>query len=82
MTEVVQLFACKRNSHRRHGATSQIIDMVWLHRSPFPAGGGGSFLGVFLLDHGENLPAFAAAGGWGGGGRQHPVISCKGVSCT
>jgi hypothetical protein len=32
--ELVQHSAYRRSSHRRKGATSPIIDMVWLFRSP------------------------------------------------
>jgi len=32
--ELVQHSAYRRSSHRRNGATSPIIDMVWLFRSP------------------------------------------------
>ncbi len=49
------------------GATSHIIDMVWLYRSRIPVGRRGFFY-LFIW----SLPAFAAP--WGRGGRsQHPV---------
>jgi hypothetical protein len=45
-TELVQHFAHRGSSHRRKGAVSHIIHMVWLHRSPIPVGRG---RGVFYL---------------------------------
>ncbi len=35
-TELLQRVAYRGSSNRRKGAARQIIDMVWLHRSPIP----------------------------------------------
>jgi hypothetical protein len=44
--EIVQHSAYMGSSHQRKGATSHLIDMVWLYRSPiYPSGKmGGNFL--------------------------------------
>jgi hypothetical protein len=37
-TEIVQHSAYRGSLHFRKGATSHIIDMIWLYRSPIPEG--------------------------------------------
>jgi hypothetical protein len=63
-TELVQHFAYRQSSHRRQGATSHKINMVWIHS-------GGAKGGILLIQlismclHGAKTR--------GGGGCQHPV---------
>ena len=67
-TELVQLSAYRGSSHRRKGAARNIIDMVWLYRSPILVGR----KGVFYLFN-WFLTAFAVPRGRGRGS-QHPVV--------
>jgi hypothetical protein len=48
-TELVQHFAYRGNSHRRHGAARHIIDMVWLYSSPIPVGWSGGILLALMI---------------------------------
>ncbi len=65
-TELVQHFRLQGESRRRQSAAWHKFDMVWLHRSPIPEGGGGYFTrsNDFYMSslHLEE-----------GGGGQHPV---------
>ncbi len=63
-TELVQHSDHWGSSHRRKGATSNAIDLVWLYRLPIPV----RKEGVFYF----YLPVVVATGG--GGGRQYPVV--------
>jgi hypothetical protein len=62
--------AYRGSSHRRKGATCQIIDMVWLYRSPMPVG----MKRVFYLFIWRLVPAFVAPRGRGG---QLPVGAAR-----
>ncbi len=42
-TEIVQHSAYRGSSHLRKGATSHIINRVWLYRSPYPRGEKGGY---------------------------------------
>ncbi len=63
--ELVQHFAYRRSSHRRNGAISNRIYMVWLYRSPFSLGRKGAFYLSSICRPVPAVPAFAAPKGRG-----------------